>query len=182
MYGEKSIYQKMQVILEYAKEDKHTDERSLGEYIEKRKPTNFLTSWRNKKTDTIEHRYSRNSIERAMKICKDLKLLEGEAMVLSSRGRSAIDPRRFQTIVGSSTREYLETSGISLNSILNSISTILHSKKPCAPTSEEIWENLGESKEKISLEEFRRLMTLLGQCQIVSMSQRRIFLPWSSRH
>lgn len=182
MYGERGIYRKMQVILEYAKEDKHTDERSLGEYIEKRKPTNFFTSWRNKKTDTIEHRYSRNSIERAIKICKDLKLLEGEAMVLSSRGRSAIDPRHFQTIVGSSTREYLETSGISLNSILDSISTILHSKKPCAPTSEEIWDTLGESKEKISLEEFRRLLTLLGQCQIVSMSQRRIFLPWSSRH
>lgn len=182
MYGEKTLYRKVQVILEYAQEGKHTDKKSLSEYVESNKPTNFLSSWRNKETDIIEHRYSTNSIERAMKICMDLKLLQGEAMVLTPRGRSAIDPRRFPTIVGSSAREFLEASGISFNSILNSISAILHSDKPHPPTSEEIWEHLGQPEGTIDREEFQWLLTLLGQCQILSMSQKRIFLPWSGDH
>ena len=57
MYGERTLYRKVQVVLEYAKEEKHIDQESLCEYIESNKPTNFLCSWRDKETDIIEHRY-----------------------------------------------------------------------------------------------------------------------------
>ena len=178
MYGEKSLYRKVQVVLEYAKEGKHTNKDSLLAFVERSKPTNFLTSWRNRETDIIEHRYSVNSIERAIRICVDLKLLEDETMALTSHGRSATDPRRFPTIVGNSAKEYLEASGISFASILNSINATLHSDKPHPPTSEEIWEHLGQPEGIINREDFQRLLTLLGQCQILSISQKRIFLPW----
>lgn len=182
MYGERTLYRKVQVVLEYAKEEKHIAKDSLIEYIESNKPTNFLCSWRDKETDIIEHRYSRNSIERAIKICVDLKLLQGEKMVLTSRGKSATDPRRFPTIIGSGAKEFLETAGISLDSILNAINTILHLDKPYPPTSGGIWEHLGEAKSTINQEEFQWLLTIVGQCQILSMSQKRIFLPWSGQH
>jgi len=177
MYGERTLYRKVQVVLEYAKEEKHTDKESLSEYIESNKPTNFLYSWRDKKTDTVKHRYSRNSIERAIKICMDLKLLQSEKMILTSSGKSAIDPRRFPTIIGNSAKDFLEAAGISLDSILNAIRVILHSNKPYPPTYIEIWENLSKTEGAISKEEFQWLLTLLGQCKILSMSQKRIFLP-----
>jgi hypothetical protein len=166
------------VILEYAKEGKHQDKKSLIEYIESNKPTNFLSSWRNRETDIIEHRYSTNSIERAIKICVDLKLLQGESMVLTPHGRSATDPRRFPTIVGGSVRELLESLGIPFNLILNSIRSILHSDQPRPSTSEEIWNQLGRPAETINEEEFQSLLALLGQCHILSVTQKRMFLPW----
>jgi hypothetical protein len=177
MPGQKTLFRKVQVVLEYAKEGKHTDIESLVEYIESNKPTNFLTSWRNKETDIITHCYSTNSIRRTIKICMDLQLFQGATMELTRRGRSATDSRRFPTIIGNSVKESLELAGISFNSILQSISAILHTDKPHPPTSESIWEEIAEDSGTMGKKEFQSLLTLLGQCQILSMSQKRIFLP-----
>lgn len=182
MFGEKTLYRKIQVILDYAKEDKHSNKDSLIEYILGNRPTNFLYSWRDRNTDKIEHLYSRSSIENAIQVCIYLKLLHSETAVLTPRGRSATDPRRFHTIIGSSAKEYLEAAGLSMDILLNAIDKILHSAKPYPPTSDEIWESLVESEVKIRKEEFHWFITLLGQCQILSMSQKRIFLPWSGQH
>lgn len=179
MYGEKTLYRKIQVILEYAKEAKHKDVKSLVELVESNRPTNFLSSWRDKETDKVKHRYSSDSIERAIKICIDLKLLSNENLVLTSHGKSATDPRRFPTIIGNSAKEYLESVGVSIDSIVGAIKELLNSKNPVPPTSAAIWDQLHMVQGAISQEEFQRLLTLLGQGQILSMSQKRVFLPWS---
>ncbi len=179
MPGERTLYRKVQVVLDYAKEDKHIDSETLSDYIINKQPTNFLYYWRNKETDIIEQRYSQNSIKRVINICVELKLLKEEKMNLTTRGKSAIDPRRFPTIIGNSAKEFLETAGISIESILNAITSILRLNKPQPPTSLEIWNYLKKNDVMITREEFRRLLTLLGQCKILAMSQRRIFLPYS---
>ena len=179
MIGERTVYRKIQVILDYAKDGRHNDKDSLISYIVNRKPTNFIYYYRNVKTDEIEHGYSEKSIDHAIMLCIDLKLLSDEALTLTKIGVSASDPRRFPSIVGKKTSKFLEDNGIPLSSITNAIRKILRSSNPKPPTDKEIWEKLQLHDDGIKYRLFKQLTCLLGQCQVLMMSQKRIYLPIS---
>lgn len=179
MPGERTLYRKIQVVLNYAKEGKHTDKTTLIDYIIGRKPTNFIYYYRDKSTDEIIYGYSEKSLERTIQICHDLKLLSGEALALTRTGVSASDPRRFMTIIGRRTSEFLESKGISLNSIGRAIKKILQASNPQPPTAEAIWKQLEEEQEILEFSTFARFLNLLGQSQRLLMTQRRIYLPAS---
>ena len=179
MTGERTLYRKVQVVLDYAKEGKHRDRATLIEYIVSRQPTNFVFYWRHRASDEVRHGYSEASIRRAIQACLDLHLLHGTELALTKRGLSATDPRRFTTIIGSSVSQFLESAGIPVTSIVVAISKILRSSKPRPPTAREIWDQLGAPEEAIDPDEFLQMITLLGQSQVLLMTQKRIYLPWS---
>lgn len=177
MIGERTVYRKIQVILDYAKDGRHNDKDSLVSYIVNQKPTNFIYYYRNVTTDEIEHGYSVKSIVHTIQLCIDLKLLSAKALTLTKIGVSASDPRRFPSIVGKKTSEFLEDNGVPLSSITNAIRKILRSSNPNPPTGKEIWDRLQLPDEGIKYRLFRQLICLLGQCKVLMMSQKRIYLP-----
>lgn len=177
MPGERTLYRKIQIILDYAKDRRHKDKRTLIDYIVGRKPTNFIYYYRDRTTDEIIYGYSEKSIERTMEICRDLKLLSGEGLFLTKTGVTASDPRRFMTIIGRKTSELLESKGISLNSILRAIRRIIRSSNPEPPTVRTIWHELNEPEESIDFLTFAQLLNLLGQSGYLVMSQKRIYFP-----
>lgn len=177
MSGERTLYRKVQVVLDYAKEGKHKDQGTLVRRILDRQPSNFVYYWRDRHTDEIRRGYSEVSIEKAIQTCIDLKLISGSELSLTKKGVSAADPGRFPTVAGKSAAARLEEKGISLASVVKAIVSILHADPPRIPTIEEIWSKLGEPSHCIDPTEFRQMVTLLGQCEILRMTQKRIFLP-----
>jgi hypothetical protein len=177
MPGERTIYRKIQVVLEYVKEGKHSSIDSLVEAIYKRHPTNFAFYKRDKETTEIVKDYSRKSIQQVINLCIAFGLIDRNSLGLTELGVSATDPRSFSNIVGEKTGILLNEKGIPINQIENSIGLIIKNSKPAPPTSLEIWDHLKAEKTEIQVKEFRFLMNLLGQCGILIMTQKRIFLP-----
>jgi hypothetical protein len=177
MSGERTLYRRVQVVLDYAKEGKHKDKSTLIQYILDRQPRNFVYFWRDRRTDKVKQGYSRASIDKSVQTCIDLRLVSGPELSLTKKGVSAADPGRFPTVAGKSAAARLEEKGIPLTAVVKAIVGILHADPPRIPTTEEIWSKLGEPSDSIDATEFRQMVTLLGQCEILRMTQRRIFLP-----
>jgi len=177
MSGERTLYRKVQVVLDYAKEGKHRDKSTLVERILDRQPSNFAYYWRDRRTDEVKRGYSKVSIDKAIQTCIDLKLVSGEEVNLTKKGVSAADPGRFPTVVGKSASARLEEKGIPHSSIVKAIVSILHADPPRIPTIEELWAKLGERGDGVDATEFRQMVTLLGQREILRMTQKRVFLP-----
>src|SRR5688572_8611360 len=120
MPGERSLYRKIQVTLEYAEEGKHKSVETLEDHIYRRSPTNFVYYWRDD-TDTIRHEYSRNSIQETIKTCVALGIIKASDGGLTTLGVSASDPRRFPTIVGNRVSKLLSEKGVGVDVIKKAI-------------------------------------------------------------
>jgi hypothetical protein len=186
MPGERTLYRRIQVVLEYAKEGRHPSTATFVDYIAKRQPTNFIYYWRDKQTDRIRHDYSRKSILVAIEIATNLGLLwkkpdygTADQVGLTKAGTSACDPLRFPAILGRQVLKYLSACGITLELVTRIIDRLLRSDPPNPPTSEAIWRALREQAVSLTIDDetFRRLLNLLGECKVVVAFQKRIFLP-----
>ena len=178
MAGAQTMYRKIQIILDYAKKGKYRDKESLLEYISKRSPTNFTYFYRDRKTDKIVSRLSMKSIDHAVNLCIELKLISNKNFSLTKAGVSATNPERFPIILGRRVKELLSKKGIMIDTILETIIKILKESKPKPPTAMEIWKNLKYTEGEIDLKTFNRLTNLLGQCKVLLMTQKRIYLPY----
>jgi hypothetical protein len=177
MPGERTLYRQIQVVLDYVQAGNHSNFESLKEYIYSRSPTNFIYYYRNKETDKITFNYSRKSIGRVIQLCLDLELLRSGSLTATEKGSSATDPRRFPLIIGKSVRDLFNTKHITLDLIHKAIKEIVANVDMRPPTADSLWEYLETFATDIELDEFKRYMNLLGQCNILQMSQRRIYLP-----
>ena len=180
MPGERTPYRKIQVVLDYAKEGKHQDVDTLVRLVTAGRPTNFVYFYRDRVSDEIKFRYSKASVERTVHLCIDLGLLSPGAVTLNKTGLNATDPRRFATIVGACARECLGKRGVPLEAIHLAIEALLCGKHRVPPTADQVWNNLRQQGGTLDFEEFRRLMALMGQCGVLLMTQRRIYLPAST--
>jgi len=176
MPGERSLYRKIQVTIEYAEEGQPKNVETLVEYMYRRSPTNFAYYWRDK-NDAIKHDYSKNSINDIITLCIELGLITKNGQ-LTNIGISATDPRRFPIILGKRTARLLGEKGISIEKIVTAINRTLSSAVPRPSTVDEIWSHVGET-DKIDFLTFKRLMNLLGECRVLFMTQKRIYLPFS---
>jgi len=178
MPGEKTIYRKIQVVLDYVKSGKHHSFDSLSKYIYSRAPANFIYYYRHKETDKVKFDYSKKSIDRTIQLCLELRLISKDRLSLANIGASASDPRRFPIIIGKCVIDLLKRKKISLDLIKNTIEDVLHDSNPKPPTSLEIWKRLEVDENDIKLVRYKQLINLLGQCNILLMTQKRIFLPF----
>ncbi len=177
MAGERTLYRKIQVILDYAKDKKHPNIESLANYVTKQQPTNFVYYFRDRETDLIKHGYSENSIHQTIAFCINLKFLaDREPVVLTKIGIMACNPARFPNILGKQISELLSDRGVEKDAVVAAIRKTLRSETSI-PTAQEIWERLGEERDKMGFSEFKRVLNLMGQSKVLTMTQRRIFLP-----
>ena len=179
MPGERSLYCKIQVVLDYAKQGNHTNLATLVNIIHTHVPVNFVHYWRDRTTDKVKYKCSEDSIEETVDLCVDLGLLNKDNLKMSKRGLNATDPRRYALILGASAEELLAKYGITLSMIYSSIMTLLHGEHATPPTVDEIWHHLNPAENRIKFNKFRQLMGLFGYCGVLRMLQKRIYLPAS---
>ena len=175
MAGEKSLYRKTQVLLLYAGEADRVGENDLLDLINRRQPTNFIYAWRDKKTDEIKRRVSEKSVLYALRLCQRLKLLTVGEIRLTRTGRSATDPRRYPAVLGRQVVQLLETAGVGVDDIFKVSRRLLTHRMPVPPTSAAIWDGL--ACDDLDFLDFNRLLSLLSDCGVLVVTQRRLYLP-----
>lgn len=182
MPGERSLYRKIQIVLDSLKRESVASVEEIVEAVYVRHEPGFAYYWRDSETDRILHDYSRRSIHATVVLCVHLRFAEAESgtVRITKLGIRATDDRRYPVLLGQQAKSLLEESGIDLESILAAIRQVIGGDQPKPPAATEIWGQLDNESANIDFEDFRRLLGLLGQCQLIIMTQRRIFLPYAA--
>ena len=175
MPSERSIFRKIQVILDYCQPRKHHSIDELKDVIEKKSPLNFVYYRVDTNSDETKPYASNKSISHAVDLCVELGLINSVTGHPTKLGVSASDPRRFSRIIGHQTLEILKLKGISLDEIEATIvQRLLHRTPPVSPSVKRIWAELST---EIKLKYFASYMNILGLSGILSVEQKRIYLP-----
>jgi hypothetical protein len=179
MAGERSLDRRIQVTLDYAVEARPGSKDELLSYIRSKEPTNFVYYWRDRATGESRSKFSVDAMDHVIDLCIKLGLLDFSASRrgVTRDGVLVTDPVRFEAVVGRRVRKYLEDSGIAVERLEDIIGSLLRRKPAVLPTAATIWESVSGSAESLDFDEFRELLTLLGRCQQLRMSQRRLFFP-----
>jgi hypothetical protein len=175
MPSERSIFRKVQVILEYCQPNKHKSIEELVDLIERRAPASFVYHRFDVESEEVKTMASHNSIMHAIELAVELGLISETSGHLTKLGVSATDPRRFSRIIGNQTVELLKNKGLPLEKIEQTIfEKFLRSRPPLPPTVKRIWEALTT---EVKIKDFASYLNILGITEILSVVQKRIYLP-----
>ncbi len=175
MPSERSVFRKVQIILEYCQPNKHKSIDDLVDLIAGRAPASFVYYRSDTESEEIRAIASYKSIMHAIELAIELGLIHENSGHLTKLGVSATDPRRFSRIIGNQTVELLEHKGLSLEKIESTISDkLLHNKPPLPPTVKRIWEALAT---EVKIKDFASYLNILGITGILSVEQKKIYLP-----
>lgn len=177
MPSEKSVYRKIQVVLNTAKSVKVNTLEGLHAEIRARKQPNFLTRQYDREQDTVVDDISDRAIRRTLSVCLLLELIGPDGR-LTKEGRQALRSVRFDNVIASQIRLFLRREGIIFSDLNKVILEDLHSNPPVLPTSRELWEAVDSD---ISISNFSRMLTLLSLCGGAQSSQKKIYLHIESK-
>ncbi|MBU4319655.1 MAG: hypothetical protein KJ739_00990 [Nitrospinae bacterium] len=174
MIGERSIYRKVQVVLDSAKSGKTKSLQELEENIVSLSPINFSYTIMDKKRGKRVPHCSTDSVHKIVSLCIDLELVN-EKGKLTDIGINLLDQDKFEKVLSKQVLIFLKNTGITLEKMSETIKAdMLQSDPVILPTSEAIWNALDQP---VPLERFSVLLTLLGQCNTITTSRRKLFLP-----
>jgi hypothetical protein len=168
----RSIYRKVQIVLDTAKSVKYDDIRGLVNGIYEFNMPSFVTRKYDRETDTMKYGPSIRVIRRTIRLCQTLGLIDSEGH-LTSDGRKAIRKSQFDNIVRTGIQAILAEAGYDVDKMNKVITDMLHSTPVSLPTARALW---NASKCHIALAKFSLLLTLLTQCGGASASQCKIYL------
>lgn len=175
MPSERSIFRKVQVILEYCQPNKHKSIDELVDLIERKAPASFVYYRSDAESDEIKTFASYNSIKHAVSLSIELGLIHQASGQLTKLGVSATDPRRFSRIIGNQTLELLKHKELPLEKIESTIvEKLLQNKPPLSPTVKKIWEELSP---EVKLKDFASYLNILGLTEILTVEQKKIYFP-----
>lgn len=175
MPSERSVFRKVQIILEYCQPNRHKSIDELVDLIVRRSPASFVYYRSDAESEEIRAIASPKSIMHAIELAIELGLINENSGHLTKLGVSATDPRRFSRIVGNQTVELLKNKGLPLEKIEQTIfEKFLQSRPPLPPTMKRIWEALAT---EVKIRDFASYLNILGLTGILSVEQKRIYLP-----
>lgn len=173
--NERSLYRKIQVVLEHGRRGKHNSTDDLISAIQGHPPLNFIYTVLDRKAGKKVPICSRNSIRRAVSVCVELEFLRPENGQLTPLGVRAANPEHFDKAVVKQLNEYFKQIKTPIEAISAAISgRLLRHNPPIVPTSENIWAAVGEP---LAFEQFASYLHLLGQCGVFETSQRKSYYP-----
>ena len=172
MASSRSIYRKIQEVLDFAKSIDVKTAAQLRSEIESTEPQIFKTNQYDRESDAFVPRISQRVIRNTVNMCELLDLI-GVDGGLTDLGREALRKNRFDKVLSSQVRLKLRTKGVTLAEINRVIITSLQAKPPIMPTCARIWESCGGT---MSYSLFWRLLTLLANCGAAESSQKKIYL------
>lgn len=174
MIGERSIYRKVQVVLDSAKAGKTKSLQELEENIISLSPINFSYTIMDKKRGKRVPHCSTDSVRKTISLCIDLDLIN-EKGKLTDVGINLLDQNKFEKILSKQVLIFLKNKDITLEKMSETIKAgMLQSDPVILPTSEAIWNAFDQP---MSFERFSVLLTLLGQCNTITTSRRKLFIP-----
>jgi len=174
MPSDRSLYRKVQEVLEIARSVEVSSLPELRQAIKAKRSHVFNTSQYDADRDAITSRVSLRVIHESVRMCHFLQLI-GEDGTLSDAGRDALRKGRFESVVAQSTLEILKRSGVRVASLNQSIVTSLQSKPPVLPTASHLWKSSADGV-TIRYGTFAKLLTLLSHCGAAEVSQKKVYL------
>jgi len=175
MPGERSLYRKIQVVLEIAKSAQVKTVEELRALIRLRRPSIFYSRRYDQAKDTFVDDISDRVIARAVSVGETLGLLS-EHGSLTSDGRDALRKTQYEKVISRLVRAFLARSGVDLRQLNSVVRQSLRADPPILPTGEELWTRSGT---ELSYSKFSMLLLLLVHSNEASCSQRKVFLHFN---
>jgi hypothetical protein len=172
MPTERSLYRKIQEILDTAKAEHVESLEDLRGKLDKRQDQMFKTYQYDPEKDAMRLLPSPRVIRNAVRICCLIGMISNEGH-LTDAGRQALQRKRFASVIASQVRQFLRQHGLDLAQMNRAISDGLEARPMILPTSIALWEATGS---KLPKGIFTRLLTLLGHAGGAESVQRKIYL------
>src|SRR6266436_4682662 len=113
MAGEKSLYHKIQLLLDHSKNSKAGTLADLASEIYARRLPTFNTLQYDERKDDVRWQPSSRVIRRTIALCRGLGLIDEEGQ-LTKQGRQGLREAEFDKILGSPIRAILPSAGLYL--------------------------------------------------------------------
>ena len=131
-----------------------------------------MTRVYSKQTDSFTEEVSRRTVRSAVNVCVTLSLVS-ENGKLTTAGRKAINPTKFDEVVARQIREFLLDHNVRLSDLNGLIQRSFRADPPVLPTANVLWEHCGGDVGKGS---FSSMLTLLANCRSAVSSQKKVYL------
>jgi hypothetical protein len=172
MASERSLYRKIQIVLDITKSVSAGNlEQLRGEISSQELPT-FVSDQYDEEEDRFVPRVSARIIRKTLGACRILGLI-GEDGKLTPVGREASRKSRFNAVISEQIRGFLSDRHVSFKMLNQLVLKHLQASPPILPTSDDLWESI---KADVPRGTFTRLLTLLAHCGAAESAQRRIYL------
>ena len=172
MPSERSLFRKIQEVLETVKAEDVDSVDELRDKLAKRHDKMFKTRQYNPEKDTISLRPSVRVIRNTVRMCYLIGLISNEGR-LTDAGRQALDRTRFESVIRYQVRGFLKAQGVGLAQMNRAIAESLQARPVVLPTSAALWQAAGSQVPKGI---FTRLLTLLSHAGGAESTQRKIYL------
>ena len=172
MASERSLYRKIQIVLDVTKSVSASNLDELREKISGQELPVFVSEQYDEEEDRFVPRVSARIIRKTIGSCRLLGLI-GEDGRLTPLGREASRRRQFDAVLSQQIRAFLGNRDVSFKALNDLIHKRLQANPPLLPTSEELWHAI---KTEIPRGTFTRMLTLLAHCGGAESAQRRIYL------
>ena len=172
MPSDRSVYRKIQVVLEVRHTNAVDSRTELIDLIKNAKDPTFFTRQYDDETDEFIERISPKAIRRTVKLCETLGLLDPRAS-LTPEGRRASRRDAFEEEVADRVRAVLGASDVDLSVTKGLIAKGFKENPVVLPTARMLFDALGPS---MSYQLFSRLLTLLSHCGGAEATQRKLYL------
>jgi hypothetical protein len=174
----RSLYRKIQIVLAEVRKGRNRSGDDLTDQILGRGHLDFTRYQTTQEHATELVPCSRESILRVIETCEKLKLVDSVTFKLTPLGLRAADPRLFDEVLRRSVPAVLNQLGIPMSEIRLTIRDMLAKSNPHSlPTAEAIYERLVSDGNVRSREEFKSYLSLLGACNGIAFSRKKIYLP-----
>ncbi len=172
MPSERSLYRKIQEVLETSKAVHVESIEDLRDKLLKRRDKMFKTLQYNPEKDLMSLLPSSRVIKSTVRMCYLLGLIS-QTGELTEVGRQALQRKRYDKIIENQARKFLIEQNMDLDQMNQVITESLQAKPVVLPTSTVLWQATGG---KISKGLFTKLLTLMCHVGGADSSQRKIFL------
>jgi len=179
MASERSLYRKIQVVLDEIRKSRPENLDLLAERIHERSPINFTYYNTRIKGQTAVEVCKSKTIRRTIDICVDLELISPD-VELTPAGRKALNLADYDNVLRQNLKLAFKKQGIIIEKIE---STILDILKDASPDKIPTWQSISDAMqiEARNKRKFHDHITLLGMCKGISFSQKKIYLPSQKR-
>jgi len=176
--SERSLYRKIQSVVEESGRGGFTDFESLISKIMKSPPLQFTRYERTKESETQVLPCKEDSVRRAVYLTAELGLIDGSTGKLTKAGTQAMKRDYFDRVMRQQMASTLENRGTSQKVLFDTIQAMLaEGKAHNMPSWDAIYNHLSSDNESLSRNKFHIFLTLLSSSGAIAYIQKRIFLP-----
>jgi hypothetical protein len=175
----RSLYRKIQRVLEEARKEKAESKEDLVELISKRGHLDFTYLKSSPGGGAKPAACKLESIRHIIEMCALFGLMDQEEFRLTPRGLRALEsPTQFDRELRHALLKRLEQIGAPMALIHDTITRLLLDRRGnILPTWDAIYGQLNLSPEKCAKHEFHQYLSLLSACKGISSSRKKIYLP-----